>query len=112
MYHLHLKYGTDYYLGVWAQEMCIKFPDATVIGLDLTPPRKHARGIREEGLMYVGRDITKDLGFLEGTFDFIYQRDMGTVVPSWRWPALLVEFASILKPGGWIQLVECGKLSV
>ncbi|KAG2177339.1 hypothetical protein INT43_007996 [Umbelopsis isabellina] len=93
--------------GVWAQEMCIKFPNATVIGLDLTPPRKHSRGIREEGLMYVGRDITKDLGFLEGTFDFIYQRDMGTVVPSWRWAGLLVEFASIMKPGGWIQLVEC-----
>jgi SAM-dependent methyltransferase len=104
-------YGLNYYLGIWAQEMSRKFPNATVIGLDLTPPSKQARGIREEGLMYVGKDITKDLGFLEGTFDFIYQRDMATVVPSWRWAGLLVEFASILKPGGWIQLVECGKIS-
>lgn len=94
-------------LGLWTQEMSQQFPNANVVGLDLMPPVKHARS-KEDGLMYLQGDINKDLGFMDNAFDFVYQRDMATIVAAGRWPTLIQEFARILKPGGWLQLVEYG----
>jgi ubiquinone/menaquinone biosynthesis C-methylase UbiE len=45
---------------------------------------------------------------MDNAFDFVYQRDMATIVAAGRWPTLIQEFARILKPGGWLQLVEYG----
>lgn|ERR1700731_184713 len=95
-------------LGLWALEMSQQFPNANVIGLDLTPPVKPQRS-HNDGLVYVQGDVTKELGLVSNAFEFVYQRDMATVVPVGRWPTLIQEFARILKPGGWLQLVEYGK---
>jgi ubiquinone/menaquinone biosynthesis C-methylase UbiE len=96
-------------IGLWAHEMSQEFPNASVIGLDLTPPAKHHR-LKVEGLLYVQGDVHNQLEFMSNAFDFVYQRDMATVIPLGRWIQLIQEFYRVLKPGGWLQLVEYGKI--
>ncbi|CAO3657921.1 unnamed protein product [Umbelopsis ramanniana] len=91
--------------GLWAHEMSQEFPNASVVGLDLTPPAKHHR-LQDRGLIYVQGDVHNQLELMSNAFDFVYQRDMATVIPLGRWMQLIQEFYRVLKPGGWLQLVE------
>lgn len=98
-------------IGLWAHEMSQEFPNASVVGLDLTPPAKHHR-LQDKGLLYVQGDVHDQLEFTSNAFDFVYQRDMATVIPLSRWMQLIQEFYRVLKPGGWLQLVEYGKVQI
>lgn len=100
-----------YVIGLWAHEMSQEFPNASVVGLDLTPPAKHHR-LQDRGLIYVQGDVHNQLELMSNAFDFVYQRDMATVIPLGRWMQLIQEFYRVLKPGGWLQLVEYGKVQV
>jgi ubiquinone/menaquinone biosynthesis C-methylase UbiE len=99
------------FTGLWAYEMSQEFPNASIVGLDLTPPAKH-HPFQDEGFLYVQGDVHKELAFTKNAFDFVYQRDMATFIPRGRWMQLIQEFSRVLKPGGWLQLVEYGMIQM
>jgi SAM-dependent methyltransferase len=88
--------------GLWAYELCVEFPGAQVVGLDLVPSKPGApanyRGVRA--------NVLQGLPFSADGFDFVHQRLMFTGVPVKSWPALVSELVRIVRPGGWIELVE------
>ncbi|KAI8148385.1 S-adenosyl-L-methionine-dependent methyltransferase [Fennellomyces sp. T-0311] len=115
--------------GFWSLDMGQAYPESHVVALDLALPEDaHLRedntkmGLAADGtpnVTYMHGDILAlPLPFGDNTFDFVYQREMGTVIPNKHWPSLISEFYRILKSGGTIQLVEyplefpsCGPLS-
>src|SRR5947207_3111814 len=46
------------------------------------------------------------LWFQDERFDFIHSRDIHSGIPGNRWDEYLTEMFRLLKPGGWLQLVE------
>ncbi|ORE16854.1 S-adenosyl-L-methionine-dependent methyltransferase [Rhizopus microsporus] len=104
-------------VGLWSLEMAHDFPNCQVIGIDILPPSEHEGwSLARTGAWSAGQtrnvcfqkqDILQStLSFDDGSFDFIYQRDVATVLPFNIWPKLLLEFFRITKPGGKIELVE------
>ncbi|KAI7904165.1 S-adenosyl-L-methionine-dependent methyltransferase [Cokeromyces recurvatus] len=99
-------------VGLWSIEMAQAYPNCQVIGIDIIPPSEKEGWTQssksiEQRIQFQYSDILLNpISFPNDYFDFIYQRDVATVVPFTVWPKLISEFFRILKPGGQIQLVE------
>lgn len=90
-------------LGFWAFDMCRAFPQARVIGFDISasqlpnPPSNY--------LFFQG-SILQPLPFADQSFDYVHQRLMWATIPGQRWRSILAELVRITAPGGYIELVE------
>lgn len=111
-------------VGLWSLEMAHDYPKCQVIGIDVVPPSEKegwslngnhhitqsSAGQNKPNVQFQYGDILQPtLIFPDNHFDFIYQRDVATVLPFQKWPTLITEFYRITKSGGQIQLVEYGK---
>ncbi|KAI9007431.1 S-adenosyl-L-methionine-dependent methyltransferase [Phycomyces nitens] len=90
--------------GIWALEMASQFPQAQVLGMDLRPPHEQQGG--PKNLRYVEADIKQSWPMGDNSIDFIFQRNMGQVIQKDQWGHVLGEMRRVLKPGGYIELVE------
>ncbi|KAI9244944.1 S-adenosyl-L-methionine-dependent methyltransferase [Phascolomyces articulosus] len=90
--------------GIWALEMAAEHFNAQVIGIDIKPPMSHQVG--PKNLSYVEADINDRLPLEDASVDFIFQRSMGNVIRKDKWSHVLQEMLRVLKPGGYIELVE------
>ncbi|KAG2235147.1 hypothetical protein INT48_006528 [Thamnidium elegans] len=95
--------------GTWTMEIATQFPSAKFIGLD----RKSLfpRDIKPKNCQFRLFDIIAvggqvHLPFEDASIDFIFQRDMNWGLSESIWTPLMREYFRILKPGGWIELVE------
>lgn len=86
----------------WAHEVGRQFPDALVIGLDLVPGKPggpgNYRGVRG--------NVLQGLPFRDGCADFVHQRLLFSGVPVRSWQAEVAELVRVVRPNGWIELVE------
>ncbi|KAG1107803.1 hypothetical protein G6F42_016232 [Rhizopus arrhizus] len=93
--------------GTWTMEMATQFPHAHFIGVD-----KHAsfpHDIKPKNCHFKLFDISQSsvsLPFMDQSVDYIFQRDLNWDLAETTWLPLVKEFFRILKPGGWIELVE------
>ena len=100
--------------GRWAMEMAALFPTARVVGLDLVPPPDDASPLgqgldtRPNNYVFMAGNILEGLPFADQSFDFVHQRLLITAIPRDRWPGVIQELARVTRPGGWIELAECG----
>ncbi len=101
--------------GRWAMELAAMFPEANVIGLDLVPPPAddtHTLGNgldrRPENYAFTPGNVLEGLPFPDASFDFVHQRLLITAIPRDRWPFVIRELARVTRPGGWVELAECG----
>lgn len=99
--------------GRWAREVAQVFPDANVVGLDITPPpadEAAAMGagpdLRPENYSFVSGNALEGLPFADATFDFTHMRFLATAIPHDRWPFVVGELARVTRPGGWVESVE------
>ncbi|KAJ5546054.1 hypothetical protein N7494_003639 [Penicillium frequentans] len=86
----------------WAFEMAEDFPNAEIIGTDLSPiqPSWAPPNCR----FYID-DAESDWTFTPGEkFDYIHMRSMGGGIGDW--PKLLKQAYQHLRPGGWIEVQE------
>ncbi|KAI9315611.1 S-adenosyl-L-methionine-dependent methyltransferase [Dichotomocladium elegans] len=109
--------------GAWAIEMARTYPESKIIAMDISLPldATHTSGIQPTvpNISFTSGDIlSHPLPFEDSTFDFVYQREVGMVVPMNYWAPLFNDFARLLKPSGVLHLVEydlgfpsCGPLS-
>ncbi|KAF2281277.1 S-adenosyl-L-methionine-dependent methyltransferase [Westerdykella ornata] len=87
--------------GIWAIDMADQYPEANVIGTDLSP-------IQPEWVPPNCRfeidDVTLDWTFPENYFDFIHIRELFGCVPDWD--VFFEQAYTHTKPGGWVEIVE------
>lgn len=103
--------------GRWAMEIASLFPSARVIGTDLVPPAVDEASILGHGLdhrppnySFVPGNVLEGLPFPDASFDFVHQRLLITAIPKARWPHVIGELVRVTRPGGWVELAECGVL--
>lgn len=103
------------YIGFWAFEIAQKYPDSKVVAMDISLPTDSAQvnngqPITPNVSFVFGDILNTPLPFADGTFDLVYQREVGAIVPIPYWKPLFEDFARILKPNGAVHLVEYGML--
>ena len=101
--------------GRWSMEAATLFPAAQVVGVDLVPPAVddaqvlgHGLDVRPINYSFATGNILEGLPFPDASFDFVHQRLLITAIPMDRWPGVIAELARVTRPGGWVELAECG----
>lgn len=86
------------------QEMANEYPNSEFTGVDVSVgwPTE----IRPRNCDFVVGNIVNELPFADNTFDFVYMRLVGMGVSNGEYPLVLNHLYRVLKPGGWIELVE------
>ncbi|KAK1754143.1 S-adenosyl-L-methionine-dependent methyltransferase [Echria macrotheca] len=87
--------------GIWAIDFADEFPEAEVIGIDLSPiqPAWVPPNCRFEL-----DDANLESTFADEKFDFIHVRGLAGCIEDW--PKFFQRVLRCLKPGGWIEHVE------
>ncbi|WAO93433.1 Hypothetical protein NCS54_01098100 [Fusarium falciforme] len=87
--------------GIWAIDMGDEYPEADVLGIDLSPiqPSWVPPNVR-----FMVDDAEAEWIHPPDTFDFIHIRHMTSSIRDW--PRLVSQAYRALKPGGWIELQE------
>jgi ubiquinone/menaquinone biosynthesis C-methylase UbiE len=88
--------------GQWGFEVCMKFPRALVIGLDLVAGKLD----RPPRYGWVKGNLLQGLPFAADQFDFVHQRLLVTGVPVASWRAVVADLVRVTLSGGWVELVE------
>ncbi|KAA8894706.1 S-adenosyl-L-methionine-dependent methyltransferase [Sphaerosporella brunnea] len=87
--------------GIWAIEMADQYPQAEVIGTDLSPIQP---SWVPPNVQFQIDDCELDWTYEKNSFDFIHIR--GLQLSCKNWPRLLKQAYDHLKPGGWVEVVE------
>ena len=93
--------------GAMTYLLATAFPDAEVIGLDISPvPERYEK---VPNLTYVQGNVmqldgSQDERFRDGSFDYIFHRLL--VLGMTDWPGYVARVAKLLKPGGWAEMQD------
>jgi ubiquinone/menaquinone biosynthesis C-methylase UbiE len=96
--------------GRWAIEIALQFPNANVIGVDLSPLLDEAAAVERQpsNFAFVQANVLKGLPFADATFDYVFQRLLFLAIPALLWPGVVRELVRVTQLGGWVELVEGG----
>ncbi|PKS05134.1 hypothetical protein jhhlp_008501 [Lomentospora prolificans] len=87
--------------GIWAIDFADDFPEAEVIGTDISPIQP---GWVPPNLKFEIEDCTQPWTFEPASFDFIHMRWLiGSIAD---WSALFEEAYKACRPGGWVESLE------
>ncbi|KAF4454183.1 hypothetical protein F53441_3183 [Fusarium austroafricanum] len=86
--------------GCWAIDFADEHPEATIIGIDLSPIQP---SLVPPNVQFQVDDVEDDWTFSE-PFDYIYTRFM--TVSLANWPRFFEQSLTHLNPGGWIEVVD------
>lgn len=96
--------------GVWALEMAKEFPKSSFHGVDMT-----AHEFTKEKLPnfeFTVGNLLEGLPFEDNTFDYVYQRLLFLGLNDEGWTKVISELLRVLKPGGYIELLEASNKSI
>jgi len=88
--------------GIWAIDFADEFPEAAVTGIDISPIQPTWV---PPNLKFVVDDATTEWAYPDETFDYVHIRYMVGCVKDWV--GLYREAYRCLKPGGWIEHMDC-----
>ncbi|KAF6821203.1 Demethylmenaquinone methyltransferase 5 [Colletotrichum plurivorum] len=97
--HRILDIGTG--TGIWAIDMGDQYPEAEIIGLDLSPIQPP---FVPPNVQFLVDDVEADWLYAENSIDYIHLRHMAPSIKNW--PRLLDQAFKSLKPGGWVEIQE------
>lgn len=93
--------------GRWASEMATLFPQANVIGTDITPPTEASGASpRPDNFTFVQSNMLEGMPFPDNSFDYAHQRLVIVALPTDKWVSQARELLRVTRPGGWVELVE------
>ncbi|OZJ02004.1 hypothetical protein BZG36_04869 [Bifiguratus adelaidae] len=88
--------------GFWASEMAHEYPNSHITGIDTVEP-----GIdRLVNFHFVNANVLLGVPFGDETFDYVFVRHLNFGILEGDWPRLLAELVRVLKPGGWLEVLE------
>ncbi|KAL1917973.1 uncharacterized protein VTP21DRAFT_3239 [Calcarisporiella thermophila] len=90
--------------GTWTLEMATTFPNSHFVGIDMSSIFPHQ--ITPKNCQFQLANFLKGLPFENDTFDFIYLRCVQFGLVSTEWPGLIQEILRVLKPEGYLEIVE------
>ncbi|CAG8699098.1 4354_t:CDS:2 [Cetraspora pellucida] len=90
--------------GSWLLEMATKYPNAKFIGMDISPVQLNVS--KPKNAEFIEANILEHLPFADNTFDYVFQRFLNVGILTKSWPSVISELVRILKPGGYIELME------
>ncbi|KAJ5907660.1 hypothetical protein N7495_000342 [Penicillium taxi] len=110
----------------WAVDVAEQYPNCDVIGVDIAPqmtPDDVPENLwlqkgscrRDPGLEIHIRealkclpvdDLNRRFTFPSNHFDLVHSQLLATGIHRARWPSYIHDIVRVLKPGGWIQMVE------
>ncbi|KAJ5671155.1 hypothetical protein N7507_000282, partial [Penicillium longicatenatum] len=88
----------------WAVEVAERHPDCDVIGVDIAP-HMSPDDIPDNLWLQVD-DLNRPFTFPPNHFDLVHSRLLATGIHRTRWPSYIRDIVRVLKPGGWVQMVE------
>ncbi|KAK0750830.1 S-adenosyl-L-methionine-dependent methyltransferase [Schizothecium vesticola] len=88
--------------GIWAMDFADAFPGASVTGTDLSPIQP---SWTPPNCKFELDDATKPWPYSDNSLDYVHVRYMIGCFADW--PALYREAYRVLKPGGWLEHMEC-----
>ena len=101
--------------GRWGMELAAQYPAARVTGVDIVPPAVedaqvlgHGLDMRPPNYQFTPGNVLEGLPFPDASFDLTHQRLLITAIPRERWPGVIAELIRVTRPGGWVELAECG----
>lgn len=99
--------------GSWAIDLAKANPDMLITGVDKQPEmieiaRKNALTLRIANVDFEIGDMWKHLPFADSRFDFVHVQMEREIVSLQEMPYVLQELFRVLRPGGWLNLVDFG----
>jgi len=89
--------------GNWILDLAMEFPSSIFIGIDTSS--SHMVQLELPNTAFFQHDLTEGLPFPDDTFHFVHQR-FSTANEGWWKNQALAELIRVLKPEGWIELME------
>ncbi|KAI8145762.1 S-adenosyl-L-methionine-dependent methyltransferase [Fennellomyces sp. T-0311] len=90
--------------GSWAISMGNEYPRSKFTGIDILP--LYANQEKPSNCEFVNHNILYPLSFSDDHFDYVYQRFLGLGVKEHDWSPVIKNLVQVLKPGGWIEMIE------
>ncbi|KAJ9148454.1 methyltransferase [Pleurostoma richardsiae] len=91
--------------GLWAIDFADEFPDANVIGTDISPIQP---SWVPPNLTFEIEDCTEEWTFKPDSVDFVHMRYLYGSIKDWA--ALFREAYRVCKPGGWVESYEASPM--
>ncbi len=97
--------------GSWCMDFSKKYPEKHVYGVDINHTiigyaQENAAQVRSGNLEFMVVDRQRNLPLPDNAFDLIHLQNGTTLFTMQQWPEIMAEMARLLKPGGWLNLVD------
>ncbi|KAI8055374.1 hypothetical protein BDF22DRAFT_732629 [Syncephalis plumigaleata] len=92
--------------GSWIRCMANAFPKCEVVGCGITNYIHNTCTKLPKNCTYVTYNFDGPMPFSDNSFDYIHQRSIATFLTTSAWNDLLTDIYRVLRPGGYIELVE------
>lgn len=97
--------------GSWCMDFSRQHPGKRVYGVDINctiieHAQEDASQMRLGNLEFQVVDRRRPLPFAENTFDLIHLQNGTSFFTMEQWPEVMAEITRVLKPGGWLNLVD------
>ncbi|KAF7732076.1 hypothetical protein EC973_006331 [Apophysomyces ossiformis] len=90
--------------GSWTMEIAGEYPKSNIVGIDIA--QMFPSEIKPTNCSFHQCNILEPLPFEDATFDYVFMRFVAPGVEEAKWESLIDELVRVLKPAGWIELVE------
>ncbi|KAF5570365.1 methyltransferase [Fusarium phyllophilum] len=90
--------------GDWAIEVATQYPDAEVLGIDVSPHMIPENP--PDNMELQVDDLNGRFTFRSNHFDVVHSQMVAGGIHANRWRSYIRDIFRVLKPGGWCQMVE------
>ncbi|KAL7273160.1 hypothetical protein RUND412_004005 [Rhizina undulata] len=87
--------------GIWAIDIADKYPEAEVVGIDLSPIQPQWV---PPNISFIVDDVEEPWAYQEDSFDLIHIRHMAGHLNDWK--KIYQQAFKYLKPGGWMEVQD------
>ncbi|KAI8642546.1 S-adenosyl-L-methionine-dependent methyltransferase [Parasitella parasitica] len=92
--------------GGWSLDMAAKYKNSQFHGVDMFEKQFPDEKDRLANTEFIEGNLVNKIPYPDNTFDYVYQRLLCMALTSQQWEDNLKEDLRVMKPGGYIELVE------
>ncbi|KAF1960502.1 S-adenosyl-L-methionine-dependent methyltransferase [Byssothecium circinans] len=93
--------------GDWVHHMAEEYEQCQILGIDIYPSTLPDQPDNLDLSGYNLNDRLNDAGLFErNAYDLVHSRFVGQGIKAGRWPSYVQDIRRLLKPGGWLQMME------